>query len=213
MIVLALVGLLGAVAVDRSQRAAPAASPHAPGAVQTPSSAHSAPSAAAPGPPAAPRAASVVVPSATTPPRTSGRSRPGTPSPAVELLVPPRAHGRFGIRGIVSGELAPGLSAPVDLVLTNPNPFAITVGRLTARVRSIRAPGADPAHPCTARDFTVAQFSGSAWRISPASKSSLSRLGVAQDRWPRVSMPDRRVNQDGCKDASLTLDIRGAGRR
>jgi hypothetical protein len=133
-------------------------------------------------------------------------------STAVELRNPPPRRGLFGISGIPSGPLAPGLSAVLDLVLVNPNAFPITVRSLTVRVRTISAPRADPGHSCNSQDFTVAQFSGGGLRVHATSTTSLARLGVARARWPRVSMPDRAVNQDGCKGASLTLDYRGVSR-
>jgi hypothetical protein len=153
--------------------------------------------------------------SVTTVTLTSGsvRSRSDEPSTAVELRNAPARRGLLRISGIPSGRLAPGLSAFLDLVLTNPNAFPITVRRLMVRVRTISAPRGSLALSCSSRDFTVAQFSGGGLRLRAASTTSLGHLGVAQALWPRVSMPNRTLDQDGCKGASLTLDYRGVARR
>jgi hypothetical protein len=215
----ALLGLLGGIAIYRSQSAAPgkSAAPLAdtPGAGDGRAGVRDASRAA----PAVrrtivPRAANGADASVTTPTLSSkgDRSRSDDPSTRVELVSSPPRRGLFGISGIPSGQLAPGLSAVLDLVLINPNAFPITVQNLSVRVRTISAPRADPGHSCSSRDFTVAQFSGGGLRLRRASTTSLGRLGVARARWPRVGMPDRAVNQDGCKGASLTLDYRGVSR-
>jgi hypothetical protein len=184
----ALVVLLGGIAIHRSQSGQSAAPPLA----GTPTSA-----------------------SLTTVRLTSEPARPRSdePSPAVELLNAPPRRGLVRISGIPSGRLTPGLSAFLDLVLTNPNAFPVTVRSLIVQVQTISAPRANLALPCSAQDFTVAQFSGGGLRLRAASTTSLGHLGVAQTLWPRVSMADRTVDQDGCKGASLTLDYRGVGRR
>jgi hypothetical protein len=215
-----LLGLLGGIAIYRSLLA-PTGHSEKPPSADAPGT--DAPRATVRDPPrsgptvnpsTAPRATNDVSASRSTPAHSPdpARSRLDDPSTAVELHNPPRRPGPFGIRGIPSGPLAPGLSAVLDLVLTNPNAFSITVRSLTVRVRSIRAPSADPGHACSNLDFSVSQFSGRGLRLRPASKTSLGRLGIARARWPRVTMPDRAVNQDGCKGASLTLDYRGVGR-
>lgn len=209
--VAALVGLLGGIAIYRSQLAPPAQPPVAdtPGAGETRS-----PAAAgrAERPPLAGIGSDASV---TTTPRRSSESvgvRSREPSTTVESHNRPPRRGPFGIRAIPSGPLAPGLSASLDLVLTNPNAFAITVRGLTVRVKSVSAPRADPGHSCGTRDFTVTQFSGGGLPLRAASTTSLGRMGIARARWPRLAMPDLAVNQDGCKGASLTLDYRGVSR-
>jgi hypothetical protein len=218
----ALLGLLGGIAIYRSQSAAPgkSAAPLAdtPGAgdgrAGVPDASRAAPAVRTTIVPRAANGANGANASVTTPTLSSkgDRSRSDDPSTRVELVSSPPRRGLFGISGIPSGQLAPGLSAVLDLVLINPNAFPITVRNLSVRVRTISAPRADPGHSCSSRDFTVAQFSGGGLRLRRASTTSLGRLGVARARWPRVGMPDRAVNQDGCKGASLTLDYRGVGR-
>jgi hypothetical protein len=65
-------------------------------------------------------------------------------------------------------------------------------------------------HPCGVNDFTVTQFTGSYGFVLPAAgDTSLSRLGLPPSSWPQVSMLNRPVNQDGCKDATLNLGFTG----
>jgi hypothetical protein len=40
---------------------------------------------------------------------------------------------------------------------------------------------------------------------------TLAKLGVAATRWPQMRSPNRSVNQDGCKAATLTLVYAGSG--
>jgi hypothetical protein len=216
----ALLGLLGGIAIYRSQLAAPG-KPAVPPSARTPGTGDGRPSVpdASRAAPAvsttlAPRAANDARFSATTLTRSSVpvRLRSDDRSTVVELRNPSPRRGLLGISGIPSGPLAPGRAAVLDLVLVNPNAFPITVRSLSVRVRKISAPRADPGHSCSSRDFTVAQFAGGGLRVHATSTTSLARLGVARARWPRVSMPDRAVNQDGCKGASLTLDYRGVSR-
>jgi hypothetical protein len=128
----------------------------------------------------------------------------------VTLVVARPSHTGFAIHGTVAVPLAPGISAPLDLSLTNPHGFTLKVRRLDVRVAAIRAPHADATHPCSTRDFAVAQFSGAyGFAVPRASTRRLSRLRIAASRWPRVAMTNRPVDQDGCKRASLTLRFTG----
>jgi hypothetical protein len=78
-------------------------------------------------------------------------------------------------------------------------------------VSNVTAPGQDAAHPCTAEDFSVQQFSGPyGFQLPESSNNTLASLGIPESQWPRVAMVDRPVNQDGCKGASLTLDFAGS---
>jgi hypothetical protein len=47
--------------------------------------------------------------------------------------------------------------------------------------------------------------------VPGSSTMTLAQLGVAATRWPQMRFPDRSVNQDGCKGATLTLAYAGSG--
>ncbi len=116
----------------------------------------------------------------------------------------------FTIRGTLAGSLVPGRTGTVNATITNPQRFLIEVSHLSMRIAGIRAPRGSATHPCTARDFVLGQYSGGVMLL-PASRSrTLGSLLVPRAAWPRISMVDRRVNQDGCKGATLTLGFTAA---
>lgn len=124
------------------------------------------------------------------------------------VVVPPQAA-PFTISGKFA-PLWPGVSAPVDLALTNPSSQPITVSSLKVALVRISAPHATGALPCSAADFGVRQFSGSYPLTVPARATvHLSALGVSAALQPQVTMLDRPVDQDGCEGATLTLSYSG----
>ncbi len=123
-------------------------------------------------------------------------------------IIRPRSAS-VAISGIF-GPLWPGTSQAVDLALTNPNSQAISVSSLKVSIETVRAPGATPALPCTAADFSVVPFAGAyPLRVPPHATVHLSDLGVAAARGPQLRMLDRPVNQDGCQGATVTLSYAG----
>jgi hypothetical protein len=114
----------------------------------------------------------------------------------------------FRIGGDLATRLYPGSSSPVDLVLTNPNPFDLRVTAL--RVRA----GSETTHPDCRGDanYAVAQYSGRYPLLLHPGDTRLSAL-VPSSVWPRVSMHDLRTNQDACQGAVLALDYSGLATR
>ncbi len=105
---------------------------------------------------------------------------------------------RFGVEGTAQGLLAPGASQPVDLTLENPHSSALIISRLAVGIAAIHAPDETASRPCTAADFEVAQFSGAyGFAVPASSRRSLSELGIPRAQWPRITMSNRPVNQDG----------------
>jgi hypothetical protein len=138
---------------------------------------------------------------------TSGRASAlplATPDPPVTV---PDA---FTIAGALADPLTPGTGAPLDLTLANQEGTDLSISVLSVQVASVSGPHADATHPCSANDFSVEQFSGASGFTLPASSTfSLSELGFAPAEWPQVSMLNLLANQDGCKQASLTLAFAG----
>jgi hypothetical protein len=127
----------------------------------------------------------------------------------VRLTITARQPASFTISGD-AGQLWPGVSQPVNLSLSNPNGQAISVDSLTVSVRSVSAPQATGALPCSAADFSVTQFPGPYPLTLPAHTTrSLSDLGVGSPEQPHVAMLDWPVNQDGCLGATVTLSYSG----
>ncbi|MDX6587473.1 MAG: hypothetical protein QOI31_1946 [Solirubrobacterales bacterium] len=126
------------------------------------------------------------------------------------LTIAPVQSADFQISADSTTPLAPGVSVPVDLTLTNPQTREIAITSLDARVSNVTAPGASPGLPCTVDDFAVIPFSGAyGFEVAAAGTTSLSKLDFPSSEWPQLKMLDRPVNQDGCKDASLTLAYGG----
>ena len=120
----------------------------------------------------------------------------------------------FSISGNLSGPLAPGVTRPLDLTLTNPNKKQISVTNLTVTVQSVVRTSYAVSHnqPCGLADYKVTQYGGSYPLTVPGSGSaSLSGLGIPSSGWPKVAMLDTATNQDGCKGATLTLAYSGSG--
>lgn len=118
----------------------------------------------------------------------------------------------FSITGDTTVLISPGVSARLDLTVTNPHNQRLTVRGLTVTLPTVTAPNAHAAHPCTIADFQIVQLPRSVVITVPAKTTkSLSALGVAANRWPRLTMIDSAANQDGCKGATLTLAYTATG--
>ena len=123
------------------------------------------------------------------------------------------ANRTFGVSGSVDGLLAPGVSSPLDLQISNPNNKSIAVTNLTVAINQvIRTPMAVAANlPCTTADYNLVQYSGQYPLTVVPGTRSLSALGVSQTKWPRIQMLDTAQLQDGCKGATLKLTYSGTG--
>jgi hypothetical protein len=132
---------------------------------------------------------------------------------ALNLIIGSPKHvgnANFAIAGNLPTPLEPGFGAPLDLALTNPGTTEIAVSGLQVAVSSIVAPRASASYPCISDDFSVTQFSGAYGFTIPASSTrTLSELGFSEAQLPQVAMPNRPVNQNGCKGASVQFDFTG----
>ncbi len=123
----------------------------------------------------------------------------------------------YTIAGNVATRLYPGYPpARINVSFTNPNPgnggygrAGVRVASLTMAISTVSAPAATPLLPCSISDFAVTQFSGVYSFLIPPGSSSLKSLGFAEATWPTVRLVNRRVNQDGCKGATITLTFAG----
>lgn len=118
----------------------------------------------------------------------------------------------FTIDGDAAEPLSPGAMAPLDLAMTNPHDFPMSVRDLSVSVLEVAAPNADRAHPCGVRDFAVEQVPDSVvLTIAAGETSTFSSLGLPPSSWPRLGLINRSVDQDGCKGAFLTLRYASSG--
>lgn len=127
---------------------------------------------------------------------------------ALDVVTP--ANFPFKIAGSASG-LAPNVTKPIDLALSNRSGSDLWVYSLTTAIGAVNAPSATPALPCTAADFSIHQYSGllPVLLLPAHGSTSLSARGLAQATWPSVTMLNRPVNQNGCKGATLTFSYGG----
>ena len=131
-----------------------------------------------------------------------------------EIGRPVAAGDGFRVDAEVGAVLVPGGSTPINLRLVNPHSFGLVVTSLVVDLGVVDAPHANASHACSSRDFALDQLPAGQSLVIPANSSvRLSDLRVAQSRWPRLEMLNRRVNQDGCKGASLRLVYTAVGRK
>ncbi len=136
---------------------------------------------------------------------TSGsQSHSGTVYLTVGSTVP------FSISGSVPQPLSPGVSAAINLALTNPYSFALKVLAVSVSVNDATSkPGCSGT-----QNFQATQYSGSYPISLPANTTTtLTALGIAQSQWPRLGMLDTAFNQDACKGATITLSYSGTATR
>jgi len=119
-----------------------------------------------------------------------------------------RAGIQVRITGTVAGPLSPGVSVPIEIGLRHPYSHALRLRRVKVSILGIVAPYADAAHPCTPADFSVRQMRRGVLRVPAQRYVDLRDLGLPTWLWPRMTMKNRPVNQDGCKGASLRLRYR-----
>jgi hypothetical protein len=137
---------------------------------------------------------------------------PGDPANASGGAADAESPASFVIAGDAIEAMTPGELVPIDLSLTNPHDFPISVTGLTVEIHLIQAPNADRRHLCTVADFTVHQAASSEpITVAASTTSTLSSLGVRHRMWPHIGMLNRAVNQDGCMGAALGLGYAGSG--
>jgi hypothetical protein len=122
--------------------------------------------------------------------------------------------GPFTITGNSTKPISPGVRVPLNLTITNPHDYALSVSRLRVTIGVVRAPRQTNSRPCGMADFTVIQSAaGHDMRVEGRSAGTLRSLAVPRAAWPAVGMLNRPVNQDGCQGATLTLHYTASGKR
>lgn len=148
----------------------------------------------------------------------SGKDSNGdTKSASANVKLGINTNGKsFAISGSVSG-LAPGLTKPLELSLTNPNKKSISVTNLSVTLQGVTKAVGAPDGLCDLSDYAVVQYSGPYPLIMPSSSTpkTLTDLGVPQAQWPKIQFinkpgPSAPNNQDGCKGATLSLSYSGS---
>jgi hypothetical protein len=103
--------------------------------------------------------------------------------------------------------LSPGATVPLDLSISNPNDKSLPLNGFSVSITGIsQTPAAIAAAlPCTPGDYLISNYSGPHPLTIPAGHSSLQSLEIPPALWPKISMLDTSLNQDGCKGATLNL--------
>jgi uncharacterized membrane protein len=110
----------------------------------------------------------------------------------------------LGISGYASSTLYPGTTSDIDLTLTNPNNFTIRVTTLGVSVEEQTTNAG-----CSGtQNFTTSALVGTV-DVPANTTAKLSQLGVPQARLPKVTFVNKPVNQDACKNATVTLQYTG----
>ncbi len=126
---------------------------------------------------------------------------------------PIRVNGGFTIGGNAGNLFYPGTSEPLDLIITNPFKFAITVLTVSVTVAPVPARNGVPDPACPAvTNLLVTRPLGATLTVPALSTKSLSDLGVPQARWPVLTMPNLPTNQDACEGATFSLLYSGTAR-
>jgi hypothetical protein len=119
----------------------------------------------------------------------------------------------FGISGDAEGLLFPGVTRPLNLVVTNPysNAHGIDIGEITISVANATVRDGQP-NPACDGPTNVTVTPGSAWPVNVPRNStrSLEQLGVAESAWPQVTMVNLPTNQDACKNTTFTFIYSGS---
>ncbi len=118
----------------------------------------------------------------------------------------------FTVSGNAPSPFSPGLSQALNLLVTNPNPSAMTIPAggisLTMDTGNTLCPAFGPAPA----NFTFTSLGAAV--VIPANTNaavSLTSLGVTTNNLPVLKMNNTAVNQDACKHLTLTLHYTGSG--
>lgn len=118
----------------------------------------------------------------------------------------------FGVAANLATPLRPGVSAALDLKLTNPHSYPMTVTAVSVRVSSVRVTRTGAPSSCSPSNFVVSQpVKVLPLTLDPHSSVTLSQANFPQSAWPKITMLKTRVSQNECKRVSLTLSYLAAG--
>ncbi|MCU1464922.1 MAG: exported protein of unknown function [Actinomycetia bacterium] len=118
----------------------------------------------------------------------------------------------FAVSGNPATPFSPGLSQTLNLLVTNPNPSAMTIPIGGIGLTIDTGNTLCPAFGGIAPNFTFTSV-GIAVNV-PANTTtsvSLTSLGVAANKLPVLKMNNTSVNQDACKHITLTLHYTSTG--
>jgi hypothetical protein len=131
-------------------------------------------------------------------------------SKTVKLVIEPPPI-PFTISGPIGQTtlLAPGVTIPLNLRITNPNKKPLSVSSLAVAVGTT----SDESVCSGVDNYAAQQFSGAyaALTVPADSSRTLEQLGIPPADWPQLTMRNLPTNQDGCKDKRVGLTFTGTG--
>ena len=116
---------------------------------------------------------------------------------------------RCGISGTTRRPVAPGVSSKISLRFVNTIPTTVVLSGVRSASSASTPRRPTPTHPCVRADFRIRQMPAGSLRVPSGRVTTLYDLGVLRRDWPRLTMINRPVNQDGCKGARLKLALPG----
>jgi hypothetical protein len=118
---------------------------------------------------------------------------------------------KFSLSGDITQPLYPGASVPVNVTITNPYSFAISVTSISVLPKAATTKNGQPNQSCdgSVNLSLTHQFTGSPVTVAAGATRSLSQLGVVSTAWPLLTMPNLPVNQDACKATTFAFDYTG----
>ncbi len=112
----------------------------------------------------------------------------------------------FTVSGGAAGPLAPGMTQPLAITLSNPNNVTITVTALTVAT----APGSSKAGCDGPTNLALTQSNLSEAKALTIPAGAHATLPSGAISAPQVLMKDLPVNQDACKGAAFTFTYSGS---
>jgi len=115
----------------------------------------------------------------------------------------------FGIDGNVEHSLLPGKTVPINIRISNPHFYPITVGDLTVRIASIT-----PAHEgdkCSANNFAIRQAPQFSAHLPAFGAVTMKDISSSTKKWPSLQLIDTSKLDDGCQGARITLAYAAGG--
>jgi hypothetical protein len=118
----------------------------------------------------------------------------------------------FTITGDLSTPLRPGVSAPLDLAISNPQSYPITVTSVVVSLDAVTVRGTGAPSRCTLDNFSIIQTVDVApIQLAPHAHATLTDLRVAKGNWPKIHMLKSTGPQNICQSVALKLGYHAAG--
>jgi hypothetical protein len=132
----------------------------------------------------------------------------GSLTRSASLMVTVEEKKAFSITGDALDSVAPNKGVPLNLFLTNPHNFPLTVLEVSAGV----APRTSDTACGGNQNFTVAQIPAGRYpfTLGPRETKSLTAIGISDDDKPTLRMLNLDTNQDACKGVALELQYSGS---